>query len=452
MSRNANKLQVRSIDAARPKPVDYYLSDGARLALRVYPSGRKAWTYRYDVAGRTRRVEHPKPYGKGPNALSLTEARSWRNELDDLRSQGIDPVVHELDKRDRVRRATVASALARAHDADPEAIDYPQGSFGALAFEFYRRKISVEYQHPDQFKRILTTDLLPDLGARMVESLKLGDFQSVFNRIVDRGAPVAANRALLAAKKVMRYARTQGHIEVNPLGDLTRADVGGKERDRECNLGFDEIKTFWRVLSGEQTVARTVKGSKRRNGQTIADYQREGIKLQWQTTAVLKFLLLTGQRIGETINARWGDMDLAAGIWRIPASETKLKRQHLVHLPSLAVELLKGLPGDKASADFVFPANGTETPTAFDRRVITRALDRLLRTGALPMPDFTPHDLRRTVRSRLSDLGVLPHVAEKVLAHKLAGVLAVYDRGEYLPERQAAMQAWDRRLRELIAG
>ncbi len=80
------------------------------------------------------------------------------------------------------------------------------------------------------------------------------------------------------------------------------------------------------------------------------------------------------------------------------------------------------------------------------------ALDRLLASGALPLAHFTPHDLRRTVRSRLSDLGVLPHVAEKILAHRLGGVLQVYDRAEYLPERAAAMAAWDAKLRELIGG
>ena len=71
--------------------------------------------------------------------------------------------------------------------------------------------------------------------------------------------------------------------------------------------------------------------------------------------------------------------------------------------------------------------------------------------AALPLPHFTPHDLRRTVRSRLSDIGVAPHVAEKILAHKLGGVLQVYDRADYLPERAAAMAAWDSKLRELLA-
>ncbi len=49
---------------------------------------------------------------------------------------------------------------------------------------------------------------------------------------------------------------------------------------------------------------------------------------------------------------------------------------------------------------------------------------------------YTPHDLRRTMATRLSDLGVMPHVIEKMLNHQMEGVMAVYNRAEYLEERK----------------
>lgn len=460
MPRSANLLQVRTIEAARAKPVDYYLSDGARLAVRVYPTGRKAFTYRYDIAGRTRRVEHPKPFGKGPGTLSLTEARHWRNELDALRAQGIDPVAHELGRRDQLRRAIAAAADRRARRDGARAIDYPPGTFGAIADEFYCRVIERTYRQPQAVRRILDADLLPELGPRPIASLRLGDVQTVLNRIVDRGAPIGANRALLIAKRVMRYARMQGHIELNPLAELTRRDVGGPEGERERVLSFEEIPMLWRVLAGDgEGIRRQVAEFRRQDGRVIKGYARSGLHVQWQARECLRLLLLTGQRIGEMLAARWGDFDLAAGLWRIPPENAKSGRAHLVHLPTLAVELLKALPGKKAAEDFVFAADSAVGPSGpkpqsvpVERRVVTRALDRLLESGALPVPHFTPHDLRRTVRSRLADLGVLPHVAEKILAHRLGGVLQVYDRAEYLPERAAAMAAWDAKVRELIGG
>jgi integrase len=58
------------------------------------------------------------------------------------------------------------------------------------------------------------------------------------------------------------------------------------------------------------------------------------------------------------------------------------------------------------------------------------------------VPPFTPHDLRRTCATRMNDLGVMPHIVEKILGHSMQGVMAVYKRAEYVPERVQAMQPW----------
>lgn len=449
MARFANQLQVRTIEAARPRAADYYINDGARLAVRVYPSGRKTFVYRYEVGGRMRRVEHVKPFGKGPGTLSLAEARAWRAELDELRARGIDPVAATLAQRRQLRRALAPTG----RDAAPAApIPYPHGTFGAIAEEFYERVLARQYRRPEGARRTLNVDLLPPLGARPLASITLRDVQAVLNAIVDRGAPVQANRVLLLAKRVFRYARMQGHIEANPIAELTRRDVGGTEGERERTLSFDEIAAFWRVLTGAVAVKRAVQGFARNNGRTVvATYERSGLHLEPATRACLQILLLTGQRVGETLAARWADVDLDAALWRIPAQNTKSGRAHLVHLPALAVEVLRALPGPRAADHFVFASAHGAQPSPIERRTVTRALHRLLVSGALPLAHFTPHDLRRTLRSRMGDLGVLPHIAEKILNHRLGGVLQVYDRSEYLADRAAAMAAWDRKLRELLA-
>ena len=417
-ARAANLLTVKKLQAAKPREVDYYLRDGAGLFVRVYPSGRKAFVYRFEVDGRTRKVEHEKAFGTGPDTLSLEQARTWRAEQHALRLAGRDPVQAKRSLRSLRRLSLTPSG------------DYPAGSFGAIAMEFYARIIEPDYKDPGQFRRILTADLLPEIGRRPVAELRLAEIQSALNRIVDRGSKVAANRALLAAKKVLRYARTQGHVEVNVLADIARRDVGGKEGDRDRALSFEEIPVFWR---------------------TIASHAG----LSWQVRAALLFLLLTGQRIGETLATLRSDVDTAAGLWRIPAANTKSGRDHLVHLPALAVALIESLPAPKGKTVALFHADPAAPAAPITRRAVTRALDRLLHAGAkpatLPLAHFTPHDLRRTLRSRLADLGVLPHVAEKILAHQLGGVLQVYDRAEYLPERAAAMAAWNEKVRELVA-
>jgi integrase len=416
---------VRQLEAAKPRASDYLVRCDRGLFLRVYPSGRKTFVYRFEADGRTRKVEHERPFGQGPDRMTLEQARQWAAEQRALRLAGRDPVQAAAGLR-TLRRVRLA--------ADGS---YPAGTFGAVAEEFFARVISRDYRRPADARRILDADLLPKLGRRPIAQLRLAEVQQVLNAIVDRGSPVAANRALLVAKKVFRYARSQGLLEVNPLGDISRRDVGGKEGERDRALSFDEIVLFWRVVAAH-------KG------------------LSWQVRGCLQLLLLTGARIGETLAATWGDIDLAAGTWSLPATTTKSGRPHLVHLPSLALEVLQairdrdGHEGARKPAEPIFCADG-ETLEPIQRRSVTRALDRLLTPpdkttpAALPLAAFRPHDLRRTFRSRLADLGVLPHVAEKLIAHRLGGVLQVYDRAEYLPERAAAMAAWDAKLRELIA-
>ncbi|NCA72593.1 MAG: DUF4102 domain-containing protein [Sphingobacteriia bacterium] len=63
---------------------------------------------------------------------------------------------------------------------------------------------------------------------------------------------------------------------------------------------------------------------------------------------------------------------------------------------------------------------------------------------------WTPHDLRRTCRTRLSEIGIAQEVAEKVIGHTAQGVVGVYDQHKYRHEIRAALQAWERRLLGII--
>ena len=69
----------------------------------------------------------------------------------------------------------------------------------------------------------------------------------------------------------------------------------------------------------------------------------------------------------------------------------------------------------------------------------------------LDLSHFTVHDLRRTARTHLADLGVLPDVAERALNHALGGVRGVYDQHDYFDQRKEALDLWARRLVELGA-
>ena len=56
--------------------------------------------------------------------------------------------------------------------------------------------------------------------------------------------------------------------------------------------------------------------------------------------------------------------------------------------------------------------------------------------------DFTVHDLRRTAKSKLQELGVDEFISERCLNHKLPGVSGVYGRHDFFEEHKKALQLW----------
>jgi hypothetical protein len=63
------------------------------------------------------------------------------------------------------------------------------------------------------------------------------------------------------------------------------------------------------------------------------------------------------------------------------------------------------------------------------------------------------HDLRRSMRTGLSRIGVLPHIAEEAIGHTThkAGVVGTYDRHDYSGEG-AALARWAEELRVIVDG
>ena len=83
------------------------------------------------------------------------------------------------------------------------------------------------------------------------------------------------------------------------------------------------------------------------------------------------------------------------------------------------------------------------------RRSLLKAGGALVVSIGTPVA-FTPHDLRRTAATRLHSLGIAPHVVEKILNHQMGGVMAVYNRAEYQPERIEGQETWAKSLLSLV--
>lgn len=172
---------------------------------------------------------------------------------------------------------------------------------------------------------------------------------------------------------------------------------------------------------------------------------------------IFKLLILTGQRRGEVAGMTWDELDLDAGIWRIPAGRVKNAQAHEIDLPAEAVAILKGVRGLRLNGEHVFPkrsGEGAATGFSAAKRALDAEIEAIRREEAeaagekapdKPLPEWRAHDLLRTAATGMAGLGVAPHVVERVLNHitnTKAGLVGVYQRHEYRDQRKAAIHAW----------
>jgi integrase len=165
----------------------------------------------------------------------------------------------------------------------------------------------------------------------------------------------------------------------------------------------------------------------------------------------LRLLILTGQREREVTDALWSEFDLDGARWCLPASRTKSGRSHVIHLAPQAIAILRELQTKTGKKRHVFASPLRRNQPIFGRSV-NNALSGMFKRGVLG--NVTPchvHDLRRTLITRLPDLGFEPFIGHKIANHVLPGVVGRYNHNEYLPHREAALEAWAERIEALAA-
>jgi len=404
-------LTDKHLKSLQPQKKEYIVADGRGLSVRVWPSGAKTFQYRYRINGKLERLT----IGTYPET-SLREARDLQSEARKLVDEGTSPAY----TKQLVKGAAATAGIETVND---------------LADEFMERFVKKQRKRTDHAKQMLEADILPTLGKIRVKDITRRHVVRMLDSIVDRGAPVQANRTSSLTKQMFQYAVERGIIEANPCSDIRRKTIGGTEKSRDRNLDDNEIKAFWKRID---------------NAVTVQSDQTKGLfSIGLPMAAALKLLLVTAQRRGELVKAKWAEVDFGTAKWSIPAENSKNGKAHKVHLSPLALKLLKELKSYAGNSEFVLPTMQTtlkgDVPIA--ERSLTKAAERAQITVGIPK--WVPHDLRRTAASQLAELGVLPHVVEKIQNHTMQGVMAVYNRYDYAKECKAALDLWSRKIVKL---
>lgn len=416
-------LTEKHLQAAKPDANrDVYLTDGGGLYARVlagYETREKriAFQYRYKIDGRTRYF----PCGTYPHT-SLAEARRARDTARKRRDQGIDPLGEQRRSRAERRAKEQADALEK--------------TVRGLFEDWERRYLKGKWKDAGALARqFLESDVLEHIGSVRARDVTRAQVVEVIDRVTDRGAKRKANAVLSLLKQMFAWGLARGVVETDPTHGLKREHAGGTEKPRERNLSPDEITDLAKRLPNA--------------------------KLPLRVQAALWLLLATGARVGEFTKAQWSEFDLTGNTWEIPAERSKNGKPHIVHLSGFALDWLKRL-AEAGTGRLLFEGRSAGTPVSekwigkcIRDRQRTKALrGRTKKTGVLLLDggEWRIHDLRRTMASRMGDLGIAPHVIEKCLNHALEGILRVYQHQEYLPERRAAFERWGAELARLSSG
>lgn len=383
------------------------LADAGGLYLEVTPKGSKRWFLKYRIGGKEKRLA----LGSYP-AVGLTAARRARDVAKLQKADGVDPV-----------QARKVKKLVAANPAGD--------TFKVVALEWYeKQEPHWSEAHAVRSKRQLERDLFPWLGERRMVELTPMELLAALRKVEARGAVETADRGLMLARQVWRYAVATGRAERDITADLKGAL--SRYRGKHFAAITDPVKL------GE--LIRAIRAYK--GGPIVR--------------AALQLAPILFQRPGELRAAEWSEIDLDAGLWTIPAARMKRSKDgkehgdpHLVPLPNQAVEILRGLHGYTGHGTKVFPGERSH-----DRPISENSVRTALIAMGYTSEVQTWHGFRATARTMLAErLECDPLVIEAQLAHAVKDANGrAYNRTTYLKQRTEMMQRWADYLDKLAAG
>lgn len=368
-------------------------SDGGNLYLFVKSSGTRVWTFRYTMPGQKAREMS---LGNEVN-ISLAEARDRARDARREIDAGRDPI----EARSEAKREAAGVGMTFAEVSE----------LYISAHEAAWRNA----KHRAQWRATLDTYAGPKIGKLPVGKVAVGGVMDVLEPIW-RTKPETASRLRGRIEAVLDYATARGWRKGdNParwkghLANLLpkRSKIAAVEH--HAALPWGETPDFIRALAGQKGTA----------------------------ALALRFTILTAARTSETTGATWGEVDLKAKVWTVPAGRMKAGREHRVPLSPAAMAALTDMQTpDSKSTDPIF--SGATRGKGLSNMSMTAVLRRMKRG------DLTVHGFRSTFRDWAAETNPAPReVAEAALAHTLRDkVEAAYRRGDLLDRRARLMTDW----------
>jgi integrase len=402
-------LTDKTLGALKPAAKEYTVwdDDEARpgFGVRVSPKGARTFflAARYPGCGNSGR----RRLGRYPR-LSLANARKLTDEWLELIAKGIDPEAETRRRQDEAEQAKKAEQLKK------------QNSVPARVEEFLGLRHVQKQRQYKETGRILRKELKDVWGDRLLHEITRKDVVELIKAISDRGSTAMARNVLTVAKVFFEWAAEpeNEYVTASPAAGIRPEKLLGEKPFRQRVLDDEELIAFWRATDG----------------------------MGYPYGPLYRLLLLTGARLREIADARWGEIQKK--ILTVPPERFKSKVSHLIPLSGAALMTLETLPRFEGG-DYLFSFTSGKSPlNSFSAG--KELLDQLVakELGGSP-PPWVIHDLRRTVRTRLASLKVADPIAELVVGHGKKGLSRIYDQHSYEPEMREALEQWAGRLRDI---
>ncbi|MBE3027377.1 integrase arm-type DNA-binding domain-containing protein [Janthinobacterium sp. GW458P] len=371
--------------SAKPMEKLYRLNDYKGLYLEIKPSGVKAWRYRFKLGGK----ESLFALGDYPS-VGLADAREKCEDARKLVRLGVSPVQNR--QFEKIRREMDSA-----------------NTFEAVAKEWLALK---DWEDVTKTRRLdmLQRVVFPSIGKLPVRQITSAHVLDILMKTVKRGAPSVAAEAKRTMSSVFELAVATLRADVDPVWAVRKSLPPNKTQHKRA-LSVEEI------------------------GKLLVDFDGHGGN--FQTINAFRLMWLTLTRPNESVKAEWSEFDIENALWKIPAQRMKARREHLLPLPTQALDLLKAMRPVTGNTKFVFP-NRDDRARPMADAALRQALKKL---GWATK--YSPHGTRTTGSTRLNEIGFRHDVIEAQLAHaEPNAVRRAYNHATYLEERRVMMQKW----------
>jgi integrase len=369
---------------------------GYRLRRCAGGEVKRSWVTQYRSGPNTRRMS------LGPaNLLTAAQARDRAAKILAEVKLGGDPQRAKSDRRDK--DAITLGKLIDDYLAQKE-IDVRPNTFRA----------SVLYLRGSYFKK---------LHSMAIDQVTKRDVAAQLVRIAREHSKVTASLARAHFSAFYVWAMQQGLVEHNPVVG-TPKPAAAPERDHV--LSDAELVAIWHACDDPE----------------LGEFGR-----------IVKLLILTGARRQEIGGIAWSEIDRDKGIWTLPKERAKNGRQHTLPLMPAMLEILDAIP-QRAGRDQLFGDRADSGFTVWNRYKAMLDKKAGVHDWDSTRQGWLVHDTRRSVATKMNDIGIAPHIVEEILAHRShkSGVAGVYNRSNYTREVRLALALWEQHLSTLVTG